>query len=384
MAIFEYVDDDGDACFGVRVVMKSRNRPGMRLQRERRLGPVDRKHAKISERILKDEMKREIVQRSSMGLTWREVLDRFHSALMNDPTRISIASETTLGDYLVSLRKYTPGWMNRSAIALGMNDVVMLLREFDRLELSQSRKKHMRTAINLVFEWATREGLIPISIVSPARGISIGKKLKNRQPILTLGQIRKFLDEALQIGHEFYELWSVAFLTGMRSGELYELRWSDVCYERNLIRVERSYNKRRNIVKCTKSGEWREVPINPELATLLERLRLKTGATGYVLPRINSWRRGEASKVTRSFCQAINVPEINFHATRACFAVQLLQANVPVPVVMKIGGWAEFKSFQHYLRLAGVDIQHATDGLKFLPIEVELKKPIELRSIGSS
>jgi len=55
-----------------------------------------------------------------------------------------------------------------------------------------------------------------------------------------------------------------------------------------------------------------------------------------------------------------------------------------VPVVMKIGGWAEFKSFQHYLRLAGVDIQHATDGLKFLPIEGVSAKPIELRPAGSS
>jgi len=298
---FEYVDDDGHECLGVRVVMKSRHRPGMRIQRERRLGPVNLKRAKISERILRDEAKRELVAIGSMGPTWRELLDRYRSALMADPTRISPASETTLHDYEVTLRKYTSGWLNRPAISLATNDVVVLLREFDRLKLSQSRKKHARTAINLVFDWAGRERLLPPSVVSPGRGISIGKKLKNRQPILTLSQIRRFLDEAAAIGHEFYELWAVAFLTGMRSGELHELRWSDVCYERNLIRVERSYNKRQNIVKSTKSGDWREVPMNQELQALLERLRLKTGATGHVLPRINSWRRGEASKVTRSF-----------------------------------------------------------------------------------
>jgi integrase len=272
--------------------------------------------------------------------------------------------------------------MGRPAMSIAANDVIVLMADFDRLDLSQSRKKHIRTAINLVFDWATRERHLPPTIVPPAKGISIGKRLKKRQPILTIMQMRKFLDEAFQIGHEFYELWAVAFLTGMRSGELFALKWSDICHERKVIRVERSYNKRRNVEKSTKSGDWREVPINSEMLGLLERLRIKTGATCYVLPRINAWRRGEASKVTRSFCRAINVPEINFHATRACFAVQMLQINVPVPVVMKIGGWAEFKSFQHYLRLAGVDIQNATEGLRLLPISVEAARPLELRSLG--
>lgn len=382
MSIFKYVDNDSYDCFGVRVVIKNRNERGKRIQREKRLGPCTLKHAKIQERILKDEVKREMASRSSLGPNWRDLLDRFNSELMQDPARISTSSETTLHDYVVSLRRHTNSWMNRSAMSLCSNDIMALMNELDQIGLSHSRKKHIRTAINLIFDWASRKRLIAPSIISPAKGISIGKKLKRRQPILTLAQIRNFLDEANRINHEFYELWAVAFLTGMRSGELFELKWSDICYERKVVRVERSYNKRRNIVKSTKSGDWREVPINSELASLLERLRLKTGATGYVLPRINSWRRGEASKVTRSFCQAINVPEINFHATRACFAVQLLQAKVSVPVVMKIGGWSEFKSFQHYLRLAGVDIENATDGLKLLPITAELPKPIELRSLG--
>lgn len=68
-----------------------------------------------------------------------------------------------------------------------------------------------------------------------------------------------------------------------------------------------------------------------------------------------------------SFCQALGLPEITFHATRACFTVQCLIAGLDIVTTMKLGGWKNVKSFQHYIRLAGVGIQGATDGLDLLP-----------------
>lgn len=380
MAIFEYVDKEGDLCFGIRVVRKDPLRG--RLQKEKRLGPISRREAKAEEKRFREQVKRDLICKFELGPRWEDVLDSFYLAIQNGSTQILSANETSLRDYERSLRRHTAEWLNRPALSIAPLDVEILFAELDRKGLSFSRKKHVRTAVTMVYEWAAKQRLLPPTVSSPAKGISIGKREKRRKPILTLNQIRKFLDEAKRIKHEFYELWAVAFLTGMRSGELYALRWTDVCFERNVIRVERSYNKRRDSEKSTKSGDWREIPINGDLLSLLETLRIRTGATGYVLPRLNVWRRGEAAKVTRSFCQAVNVPEINFHATRACFAVQMLQAQVPVPVIMKIGGWSRYESFQHYLRLAGVEIQNATDGLKLMPFEASSSKLLQLPIMG--
>jgi integrase len=333
------------------------------------LGPISLRSAKVVEKQFRAEIKNSLRKESNLGLKWSDLIDQFEKGLANNPSGVSAANITTNHDYLMSLKRHTAHFNHLPVLTIGPNDIYALFNSFDSAGLSHSRKRHIKRAINLLYDWGSRNRLLPPTLTSPASSIPIGKKLKKRQPILTLEQIRKFLDEAKSVNHEFYDLWAVAFSTGMRSGELFALKWSDVCFERKLIRVKRSYNKRQNKFKSTKSGDWREIPINQELEGHLNHLRLKTGATGYVLPRINSWRRGEASKVTRSFCLAINIPEINFHATRACFAVQMLQAKVSVPVVMKIGGWSEFKSFQHYLRLAGVEIQNATDGISLLPIE---------------
>lgn len=49
-------------------------------------------------------------------------------------------------------------------------------------------------------------------------------------------------------------------------------------------------------------------------------------------------------------------------ASRPC-----LVGGLDVVTTMKLGGWKNVKSFQHYIRLAGVDVCGATDVLDLLP-----------------
>jgi integrase len=54
----------------------------------------------------------------------------------------------------------------------------------------------------------------------------------------------------------------MALLTGMRSGELYALLWTDIDRENNALTVSKSNDNRFNVVKSTKAGYWRTVPIS--------------------------------------------------------------------------------------------------------------------------
>ncbi len=73
--------------------------------------------------------------------------------------------------------------------------------------------------------------------------------------ILTLGEVKQFLERGKELQNEWYPIWAMTLLTGMRNGELYALEWSDIDFENSLIRVSKSYNSRLKIVKSMKAGE---------------------------------------------------------------------------------------------------------------------------------
>ncbi len=95
-------------------------------------------------------------------------------------------------------------------------------------------------------------------------------------------------------GHRFHPIWVLALFTGMRSGELYALRWSDVDFETRNIRVGRSWNKKNGFTP-TKNQKHRVVPIGEELMTFLKELKLLRGNEEFVLPHLKEWACGDAA-----------------------------------------------------------------------------------------
>jgi site-specific recombinase XerD len=66
----------------------------------------------------------------------------------------------------------------------------------------------------------------------------------------------------------------------------------------------------------------------------------------------------------------INISEIKFHDCRSVFITNLLSNGVPMAQVMSIVGHAKSSTTDSYLRLAGVNVKGATDGLGYsLPSE---------------
>lgn len=175
---------------------------------------------------------------------------------------------------------------------------------------------------------------------SPVYGLRIVVKEERRPEILKLDEMRKLLSEARAVNHEWYFVWAVALLTGMRNGEF---RWSDVDLDKGLITVQRSFNKRTGEFKSTKAGYWRTVPVSGELRGLLMVMRGagagKTTTTRnrnptdrdddyFVFPRIDQWRQGQQAKILKQFCNSVGLPPIKFHTLRACFATQLISEGV--------------------------------------------------------
>jgi integrase len=153
----------------------------------------------------------------------------------------------------------------------------------------------------------------------------------------------------------------------MRNGELYALLWTDVDFQNRRITLSKSYNARRREIKSTKSGKWRTIPISTELLKLLTQLKVNSKGWEYVLPRLMGWSEGRQAEILRKFCLGIGLRSIRFHALRAYFATQLLAHDIAPARVMKVCGWQDLKTMQHYVRLAGIDERGATEPIKVLP-----------------
>jgi integrase len=239
---------------------------------------------------------------------------------------------------------------------------------------SPHSKLTMLKTIKRVLALAIEEGIIQRN---PCNGFKI-RIPEAKQSVLNSNEVDILLREAAINTHRFYPVWAVAVFTGMRSGELYALRWSDVSFEEEKIYVNKSWSSKTGIGP-TKSRRNRVVPICESLKLLLSQLKLKSNGEDFVLPRIVDWDNGEQAKILRDFCKTIGITQIKFHDLRATFITQMLIKGVPLAQVMAIVGHAELKTTDRYLRVAGSDLKGATEKLSFSLPREELARVIELR-----
>lgn len=140
-----------------------------------------------------------------------------------------------------------------------------------------------------------------------------------------------------------------ALNTGMRRGEILDLRWENVDFERRFIRVERS-----------KNGRSRKVPMNSRLAAELKRPR--ANGTPYVFTQ----RAGERLKsIVTAFataCRHSGIGHVRFHDLRHTFATNLVMNGVDLVTVKEILGHSDISMTVRY--------SHPSDERKMAAVEV--------------
>jgi integrase len=231
---------------------------------------------------------------------------------------------------------------------------------------SKSHRKTVKVIVNRIFTYGIDFRIISGIDRSPAFGISLGREEEKMPEILNLDQIRLLMTEGQRLNDPWYTVWFLALTTGCRNGELYALLWSDVDFVNREIAITKSFNARKKIIKSTKGGYWRTVPISDELYKFLKELKATAGDRAEVLKKPPRWSHGEQANYLREFCKSTNLPSVRFHTLRACFATQLIRTGVPPIQIMKICGWKDLKTMQRYIRLAGIEIKGATNSLRVL------------------
>ncbi len=142
------------------------------------------------------------------------------------------------------------------------------------------------------------------------------------------------------------ELIVFAVLTGMRRGELINLRWQDVDLHRKLIHIQS------NPTFKTKQGKKRVVPMNEVVYNLLHS-KAEKARSEYIFNlkgfKIND---DHASKKLKKYVAETKLDgKLHFHSLRHTFASWLVQDGVSLYEVQKLLGHSSIKVTQIYSHL---------------------------------
>lgn len=146
-------------------------------------------------------------------------------------------------------------------------------------------------------------------------------------------------------------IYLTAALSGLRRGELLALRWADVDFEQNSIRVYEGYSA--NVTGKTKSRKSRTVPMVDKVATVLKQVKQRgflTGKTNLVFvgrERTNV----DGSALRRRYIatlDAAGLRQLRFHDLRHTFG----SLAINVASIVQVQAWmghADIKTTMRYL-----------------------------------
>ncbi len=253
-----------------------------------------------------------------------------------------------------SLRKHSKDWLDLPVDKITKNMLDDLF-DFGLTSNTDAHKKFLERYFRAAFDFAVRKNYIQQN-PTPLRKYKIKRKMK---AVLTESEAGHLLQTANDSNFEWYSIWATAVYTGMRSGELFALRWSNVDIDLRQIKVTDSWNNK-NGFKDTKNGRDRITEIPEDLVPVLKELKVKAEWGDFVLPRMTEWERGDQAKILRNFLAAIGLPRIRFHDLRATWTIILLSKGVEPIKVMMMGGWADLETLMLYVRKSGIEIKGAT------------------------
>ena len=136
----------------------------------------------------------------------------------------------------------------------------------------------------------------------------------------------------------------LALATGLRRGELFNLRWEDIDFAGSSLAVRGG---------GAKSGQTRHVPLNSEAVNVLRRWQAQTGATGgLVFPGRDGRRLDNIRSAWEGVIETAKIEAFRFHDLRHTFASRLVMAGVDLNTVRELLGHSDYKMTLRYAHLA--------------------------------
>ena len=198
----------------------------------------------------------------------------------------------------------------------------------------------MKAAFNTAIRWEYMDR-------NPFKGIKF-VPIPERAPCFFTKE--HFVAFAATISEDWFRnIVEFAVLTGLRRGELVNLRWENVDMQRGVIQIESTATFK------TKSGKRRLVPLNDSAKRILERISHQDKE-----PWVFTFQERQISArlVTHKLKDCLrraklDKPGLHFHSLRHTFASWLVQDGISIYAVKELLGHSDVKITQIYSHLQG-------------------------------
>ncbi len=236
---------------------------------------------------------------------------------------------------------------------------------FKKVEASEWTARKYYTALSSAFEKAVQWKYVK---ANPFREIPKPKVREVLPAYFTESDFRLFLS-AVNDG-DFAELCTTAILSGMRLGELINLRWRDLDFAAKTILIQNHEDF------TTKSKRSRVVPLSEELLKLLVDRRNNIRSESELVFPNKFGRRLSETVVGRKFKVAVRAAGLNdrlhFHSLRHSFASALVVSGVSLYAVAKLLGHSQSKTSEIYSHLLPGQLHNEVNTLA-LKFKIEQK-----------
>lgn len=185
---------------------------------------------------------------------------------------------------------------------------------------------------------------------NPVKEVKLFQERKIEMRILDREEINKLIKAS---SAHLKSIIIIALNTGMRKGEILNLRWNDVDFDKSFI-----------FIRETKSGIPRKIPMNYIVTKALKSMNRESESVFY-----NPDTNGHIKDVKRSFktvCRKVGVHDLRFHDLRHTAATYMVTGGIDLVTVSEILGHSDIKMTMRYAHPTPENRRKAVNVLAFI------------------
>ena len=207
-----------------------------------------------------------------------------------------------------------------------------------------------RIALYNMFEFARENDVLIANPCKKSLKSDMGKP-SDKKEALTIDDQKKFLEAV--VGYSYENQYRFVLQTGLRTGELIGLKWSDIDFENRTMKIERTMEYRYKVGEWrvgppkSKSG-YRTIPLTDEAIRILENQRSKNKSLKLVPMEwkdiVFLCRKGTPVKNSTydtglfKYCDRVGIPGFSMHVLRHTFATRCIEGGMKPKTLQKILG----------------------------------------------